>query len=259
MANHIRKPRTRAQWAAAIKVAHTKTVGAVLKLGLTLLAAKRALPHGSFLKMIKEDLPFTASTAQRLMKIAADPRLAKAAHAQLLPRDWSILYALTKLSDEAFAQAISAKAVHPEMTRQGARHLTVAYTKTPVDLGGYTKASADLGSYTKGPVDLGSCTKGPLTVAYSTHKPSQPLSIVYAEKEPTISKLVAPAVPFLVQDILKAIVTASINNEGLPTVEEMAKFVRSYGQVQPGWLYDLIETLTALARELDMEESRRAS
>jgi Protein of unknown function (DUF3102) len=120
MANIVRKPHTRAQWAARIRAAHKKTVRAFLKLGRTLLAAKKALPHGEFLKMIEHDLPFTASTAQRLMKIAADPKIANAAHAQLLPPAWGALYELTKLPAATFEQAAASGTIHPEMTRAAA-------------------------------------------------------------------------------------------------------------------------------------------
>ena len=98
--------KTRAHWAAEIRAAHTKSVAAILKLGLTLTAAKQALPHGEWLAMVKTDLPFTATVAQRLMKIAADPKLANAARAQLLPPAWSALYELTKLPEETFAKAL---------------------------------------------------------------------------------------------------------------------------------------------------------
>jgi hypothetical protein len=65
----------------------------------------------------------------------------------------------------------------------------------------------------------------------------------------------------LIEDILKAIVTASINNASLPVVEEMAKFVRGYGRLEPGWLYNFAETMTALAQELERNEGepRRAA
>ncbi len=113
--------KTRAQWAAEIRAAHTKSVAAILKLGLTLTAAKQALPHGEWLAMVKTDLLFTATVAQRLMKIAADPKLANAARAQLLPPAWSALYELTKLPEETFAKAASTGAIHPKMTRDDVR------------------------------------------------------------------------------------------------------------------------------------------
>jgi hypothetical protein len=121
MAKAVCKSKTRAQWAAEIRAAHTKSVAAILKLGLTLTAAKKALPHGEFLKMIKSDLPFTATVAQRLMKIATDPKLVDAARAQLLPPAWGTLYELAKLPKGAFEQAASSGAIHPKMTRDDAK------------------------------------------------------------------------------------------------------------------------------------------
>jgi hypothetical protein len=126
------KPRTCVQWAARIKAMHKQTVHAFLKLGRTLLAAKKALPHGEFLKMIEHDLPFTASTAQRLMKIADDLKLANAARVRLLPAAWGTLYELTKVPEKPFAQAITSGAVHPAMTRQDAiRLVTVSAADKP--------------------------------------------------------------------------------------------------------------------------------
>jgi hypothetical protein len=57
--------------------------------------------------MIEVDLPFKASIAQRLMKIAADERLVDAAHGPHLPPHWRTLYELTKLPDEVFDAKIS--------------------------------------------------------------------------------------------------------------------------------------------------------
>ena len=76
--------------------------------------------------MIEHDLPFTASTAQRLMKISADPRIANAARAQLLPPAWGTLYELTKVSTEAFEQAAASGVIHSEMTREDAKSLKVS-------------------------------------------------------------------------------------------------------------------------------------
>jgi hypothetical protein len=86
-----------------------------------------------FLQLILVDEKVAATAccardAQRLMKIASDPTLANAAHAQLLPAAWGALYELTKLDDETFKQAASSGAIHPAMTRKDAtrrRYLTV--------------------------------------------------------------------------------------------------------------------------------------
>jgi hypothetical protein len=120
--------KTRIQWAAVIRAAHTTTVEAILKLGRALTDAKGELEHGEFLAMIKTDLPFDASTAQRLMKIASDPRLQKPHTAQLLPASWGTLYELTKLPDAQFEQAVATGAIRPSMTRADVSTLRPSYS-----------------------------------------------------------------------------------------------------------------------------------
>ena len=63
--------KTRAQWAADIRAIHRHAVHGIFEMGGTLIVAKQALAHSEFTKMIERDLPFDASTAQRLMKIDA--------------------------------------------------------------------------------------------------------------------------------------------------------------------------------------------
>jgi N6-adenosine-specific RNA methylase IME4 len=109
---------SRAAWAVRITAAWRKSVEGVIEAGRLLSQAKAALPHGAFSEMIQRDLPFKASTAQRLMKIAADERLTDAAHVQLLPPHWGTLYELTKLSDDAFKAKIASGAIHPELERR---------------------------------------------------------------------------------------------------------------------------------------------
>jgi N6-adenosine-specific RNA methylase IME4 len=67
--------------------------------------------------MIKSELTFGARMAQRLMAIAADERLANPTHVSLLPASWGTLYELTKLDDEAFAEAIEQKIIRPDVER----------------------------------------------------------------------------------------------------------------------------------------------
>ena len=66
----------RSAWAGRIATAWRGAVGC-LGDGQALAEAKAAMPHGAFTAMIENDLPFKPSTAQRLMKIAADERLAE--------------------------------------------------------------------------------------------------------------------------------------------------------------------------------------
>jgi N6-adenosine-specific RNA methylase IME4 len=107
------------QWADRITAAFSKSVEAFFKTGRLLIEAKKALDHhGEWLPMIESGLPFKPSTAQRLMKIAADERLTNAAHVQLLPPHWGTLYELTKLTDDDFEEKIRSGAIHPELERR---------------------------------------------------------------------------------------------------------------------------------------------
>ncbi len=108
----------RAAWAVRIVGALRQSVEAILEAGRLLTEAKAALPHGAFTAMIETDLPFGARTAQRLMVIAADPRLADPTHVSLLPPHWGTLYELTKLTDDEFAENRSTGKIHPEMERR---------------------------------------------------------------------------------------------------------------------------------------------
>jgi Protein of unknown function (DUF3102) len=104
-------------WTAKILAAWRSSIEGLLECGRLLAAAKEALPHGEFQNMVERDLPFGPRTAQRLMAIAADPRLAKATHASLLPNSWDTLYELTRLDDATFQQRIADGSIYPEMGR----------------------------------------------------------------------------------------------------------------------------------------------
>jgi N6-adenosine-specific RNA methylase IME4 len=104
-------------WAERITMAWRRSVDAILETGRLLIAAKEALPHGEWLPMIQERLPFGPRTSQKLMKIAADQRLAKAAHGALLPPHWRTLYELTRLPDAQFEAALKSGAIRADMER----------------------------------------------------------------------------------------------------------------------------------------------
>jgi hypothetical protein len=108
----------RSAWAGRIATAWRGAVVGVLETGKLLAEAKAAMPRGAFTAMIENDLPFKPSTAQRLMKIAADERLANPAHVQHLPPHWGTLYELTKLSDQVFDAKLKSGEIHPEMERR---------------------------------------------------------------------------------------------------------------------------------------------
>lgn len=109
---------TVSDWAQRITECWRASVQAILEVGRLLAAAKDELPHGEFGKMIESELPFSASTANRLMKISADPKLSNPAHVQHLPASWGTLYELTKLDDEQFEEAIEREVIRPDMERR---------------------------------------------------------------------------------------------------------------------------------------------
>jgi Protein of unknown function (DUF3102) len=108
----------RAAWAVRIESAWRGAVEGVLETGRLLTEAKAALPHGAFTAMIETDLPFKPSTAQRLMRIAADERLSNPAHVQHLPPHWGTLYELTKLSNEQFEAGLASGGIHPRWSAE---------------------------------------------------------------------------------------------------------------------------------------------
>ena len=86
-----------------------------METGHLLIAAKEALEHGEFQKMIRSELPFKTNTAERLMAIARDERISNAANSPLLPPVWTTLYDLTKLDDDKFESRIKDGTIRPDM------------------------------------------------------------------------------------------------------------------------------------------------
>jgi Protein of unknown function (DUF3102) len=66
-------------WAAKIRAAWQSSINGIIECGQLLIAAKAELGHGEFEVMIENELPFTPSTARRLMVVAEDERI-RAAH-----------------------------------------------------------------------------------------------------------------------------------------------------------------------------------
>ncbi len=112
-------PQSMADWIGVITDCWQMSVEAILLTGRKLEEAKRdpALPHGKFLEMIQDKLPFSEKTAQKLMVIGRDRRLANASLERLLPPAWTILYEITRLDDIQFTDRINDGTINPEMSR----------------------------------------------------------------------------------------------------------------------------------------------
>ena len=108
-------------------LASGKALNSIIKCGRLLIAAKDELKHGEFLKMIENNLPFKRSTAQALMKIAADGRITKNQHVGCLPAHWSTLAKIIQLPDAAFEARIADGTIHPGLERGPAVEIIESY------------------------------------------------------------------------------------------------------------------------------------
>lgn len=104
-------------WAIRISARWHASIEAVIDTGRLLIEAKASLRHGEWGGMIDEMLPFSARTAQTLMKIARDVRLSEPKTLLLLPASWGTLYEITKLSDDEIRTAIEKKIIRPDTER----------------------------------------------------------------------------------------------------------------------------------------------
>jgi hypothetical protein len=115
------------EWIERISGAWREQLPSIFETGNLLEAAKEELKasgrRGEWLKMVKEQLPFDASTARRLIVIANDGRLRNQAMSPHLPIAWTILHELTQLSDEQFEAGIKSGAINPRMKVKDARAL----------------------------------------------------------------------------------------------------------------------------------------
>lgn len=105
------EPSSRREWALRIKKAHAKSVEAIIRVGSELIAAKAALPHGEFQKMIRRDLPFKERTAQKFMKIARHPFLSNASAWTHLPPEWTLLYRLSSFEPDILEELFNDEAL----------------------------------------------------------------------------------------------------------------------------------------------------
>jgi hypothetical protein len=116
-----------AVWVREISDAWRSSLDGIVRTGRLLIQAKEELVHGEFLSMIDGSLPFSASTAQRLMAVARWlPE--NAAHVQhLLPPAWGTLYELSRLPQPQFERLVAGGVVRPDMQRY---EITIAAKKT---------------------------------------------------------------------------------------------------------------------------------
>lgn len=117
------KARTRQEHITLIAAAWQRGVESVIETGERIAAAKLELPHGEFEAMVEADLPFSPSTARRLMQIASHGVISNRAHGPVLPPSWRTLYELTKLPQTLLLEKIKDGSITPELERKDVRAL----------------------------------------------------------------------------------------------------------------------------------------
>jgi hypothetical protein len=113
----------RCLWASRIHASEARTVENIIATGGMVLAAKEALAHGEFERMVRENLRWSPQHARRYMAIARHPLLRDRARVCDLPPAVGALAELAKVKPEAIEAAISKGIVRPDMTRRDVTEL----------------------------------------------------------------------------------------------------------------------------------------
>ena len=113
----------RRKWAQRIGATWARAVRAFVETGKQLLAAQDDIPYGQFTHMLYNELPFSGSTAERLMAIAKHKVLSHSAHARSLPAHWTTLAELARLPDKKVLAFIEDGSISPMMERSEAASL----------------------------------------------------------------------------------------------------------------------------------------
>lgn len=123
---------TIAQYAERINAAWRQSVQGVIEAGRLLAQAKAELSADFYKQMIEQHLPFVRRTADRLIAISQDERIAT--HASLMPPSWTTMYELTRLDDEAFTARIDDGTINAEMERKDVAQAVKQQVRTTREL-----------------------------------------------------------------------------------------------------------------------------
>jgi hypothetical protein len=120
-------PRPIDEWARIIADDLTRAVEGIIAAGQNLVKARTQFDHGEWLPLL-ERVGIGERTAQRLMFIANNLRLANPTHVSHLPPCWGTLYELAKLAPDVVEAKIAEGVITSEITRAEVRALA---KKTP--------------------------------------------------------------------------------------------------------------------------------
>ena len=126
----IQNVRTRQEWAEVISADWRKSIEGIIQTGRHLVLARDELGKLGFAAMVREDLPLSSNTAQRLMQIAKDPKIANASSSTRLPPSWKVLSRLSSLSEDDFEAGIESGLIS-EKTSQRSADALVGVSKVP--------------------------------------------------------------------------------------------------------------------------------
>ena len=113
--------------ASYITEAWQGAVESIVETGRRLIEAKERVGHGNWLPTV-ELLPFSDTTARRLIQIAEHPDLSNQAHGPDLPASWRTLYVLSQLPAGEIPRRIEAHEITAELQRATAEQMTAAYS-----------------------------------------------------------------------------------------------------------------------------------
>jgi hypothetical protein len=119
---------SRGKWAQRITESWQRQVPLIFEIAALLESAKEELRRGDWMKMVKAELPFSQSTANKLLKIGQCEHLRNSDHVPNLPAHWGTLFELTLLTPEQFEHGITSGAITPRMQRKDVKALRGATT-----------------------------------------------------------------------------------------------------------------------------------
>jgi hypothetical protein len=111
------------RYADKISTAWQKAVDGILSVSQLLKDAENELNSVEQMDLY-EELPFSKSTADKLLSIANDKRLNDPNYKKYLPPHWTTLYEMTQLDDKTFKEGISQGLINPAVERRHILELT---------------------------------------------------------------------------------------------------------------------------------------
>jgi hypothetical protein len=123
-----------AQYVAKIRTSYLKTVRSILDTATLLLEARAKVPHGMFERMfhdhkqpIRNPLPFSHNTANRLMAIGKRFKGLKSATLQTLPASYAALYELSHLPARVLTRLAKQGTINGDLTVQEVQKIVATH------------------------------------------------------------------------------------------------------------------------------------